>query len=158
MPLAFLVIGGLLVVVAVRGTYSNLGTLLVNDFTGQGSNSHGFLVWVAAIAAIGALGWIPGMRTPSRYLLAMVVLAIFLSNTGVFAEAQKALKSGIPGVTVSTAQAAPTAEPLPQAIPVQVTGASGTSGAAPTSAGGAVSEATGAVGLLGKVAGIFGGI
>lgn len=155
MPLAFLVIGALLVVVAVRGTYANLGTLLTNDFTGAGVG-HGFLIWVAAIAAIGALGWIPGMRGPSRLLLAMVILAIFLSNSGVFAQAQKAVSSGIPGVTVSQTQASPTAEPLPAAIPVQVTGAGGSSSSG--GASGALGAASTAVGIGSKLAGLFGGI
>lgn len=155
MPLAFLVIGALLVVVAVRGTYANLGTMLVNDFTGA-SVGKGFLVWVAAIAAIGALGWIPGLRTPSRLLLAMVILAIFISNSGVFAQAQKAVSGGIPSVTVSTAQASPTSEPLPAAIPVQVTGATGSSGS--SGASGALGAASTAVSIGSKLAGLFGGI
>lgn len=155
MPLAFLVIGALLVVVAVRGTYANLGTLLVNDFTGA-SAGKGFLVWVAAIAAIGALGWIPGMKTPSRILLAMVILAIFLSNSGVFAQAQKVVSGGIPSVTVSTAQATPTAEPLPAAIPVQLSGTS--SSGSSSGASGALSTAGQGVGIVSKIAGLFGGI
>jgi hypothetical protein len=138
MPLAFLLIGAVLIVVAVRGTHANLGQLLVEDFTGKGGGSadKGFLIWVAAIGGVAALGFIPGMKVPAKILLALVILAILVSNKGVFANAASAFQGGIQGVTVKQSQATPTEQPLPAAIPVQVTGAA-SGGTASSAAGGA---------------------
>jgi hypothetical protein len=38
------------------------------------------VVWGAAIVAIGAIGFIPGLRPVSRGLLALIVLVLILSN------------------------------------------------------------------------------
>jgi hypothetical protein len=141
MPLAFLLIGAVLIVVAVRGTHANLGQLLVQDFTGQTGDPNqpgflaradkGFLVWVAAIGGVAALGFVPGMKVPAKILLALVILAILISNKGVFANAAAALQGGIQGVTVKQSQATPTEQPLPAAIPVQVTGTGSSSSSSP---------------------------
>jgi hypothetical protein len=130
-PLAFLAIGAILVIVAIRGTHANLGALLVEDFTGSGSGGRGFLVWLAAIATVGALGFVPGMKVPARLLLALVILGLLISNKGVFAALADAVQQGPQPVTVRGAQAAPTAETLPNAFPVQLGGAQGSSGGNP---------------------------
>jgi hypothetical protein len=122
-----------LIIVAVRGTHANLGQLLVDDFTGKGGGSadKGFLIWVAAIGGVAALGFIPGMKVPAKLLLALVILAILVSNKGVFANAAAAFQGGIQGVTVKQSQATPTEQPLPAAIPVQVTGTGSSSSSSP---------------------------
>lgn len=130
MPLAFVVIGAALVIVAIRDTHAQLGQMLVEDFTGSGAGAgHSFLIWVAAIAGVAALGWIPGMKVPARLLLALVILVLLISNQGVFAQAAKQLGASIPGVTVTTASATPTEAQLPAAIPVQLTGNTSSGGA-----------------------------
>jgi hypothetical protein len=135
MPLAFLLIGAVLIITAIRGTHANLGQLLSQDFTGSGAGQgHSFLIWMAAIAGVAALGYIPEMKVPARLLLALVILGLLIANKGVFAQASAALGQGIPGVTVQQAQAAPTGEALPAAIPVQLSGAGG-SGSAASAAG-----------------------
>lgn len=141
MPLAFIVIGALLVIVAIRGTHAQLGRLLVDDFTGTGAGSgHSFLIWIAAIAGVAALGWVPGMKVPARLLLALVILVLFISNQGVFGQAASALGSAIPGVTVTTASATPTETQLPDAIPVKITGTAGGQTASGAGAGGGVGD------------------
>jgi hypothetical protein len=73
MPFAALLIGAILIVVAFNNSYSSLVSELEADIPG-------FFKWAAAIAAILALGYIPGFRTPSRYLLGLVALVILLTN------------------------------------------------------------------------------
>lgn len=73
MPFAILIIGVLLIVVAFNNSFGQLATELEADIPG-------YFKWAAAIAAILALGYIPGFRTPSRYLLALVMLVILLAN------------------------------------------------------------------------------
>lgn len=148
MPLAFIVIGAALVIVAIKGTHANLGQLLVQDFTGAGAGSgHSFLIWIAAIAGTAALGYIPGMKVPARLLLALVILVLLISNQGVFAQASSALGAAIPGVQVTTASATPTETQLPAAIPVQVT-TSGSSGSGAASAAGSIIKDIPAIGSL----------
>jgi flagellar biosynthesis component FlhA len=73
MAALLILIGAVLLVSAVRNTEGDLGNALVQDVPG-------FLKWALAIVAVGALGWVPGMRTISRWLLALVLLVIVLKN------------------------------------------------------------------------------
>lgn len=73
MPFALILIGAVIVVVAFNGTQAGLASELENDIPG-------FFKWAAAIAAILGLGFVPGLRTPSRWLLALVALVILLTN------------------------------------------------------------------------------
>jgi hypothetical protein len=73
MPVALVVIGVILIIVAFNNTMGQLATELQNDVPG-------FFVWGAAIAIILGLGYVPGLRTPSRWLLALVVLVIVLTQ------------------------------------------------------------------------------
>lgn len=81
MPLALFIIGAALIVSAFRGTEGQLGTLVLNDLSG------GFLKWLIALFIIGLLGYVPGIQTPSRFLLALVLLVLFIGNgQGFFAQ------------------------------------------------------------------------
>jgi hypothetical protein len=73
MPFAALLIGALLIIVAFNNSFGALATELETDVPG-------YFKWAAAIAAILALGYIPGFRTPSRYLLGLVLLVLLLTN------------------------------------------------------------------------------
>lgn len=86
MPIALLLIGSIIVVAALRGTEKELGTLVLGDL------SSGFLIWIAAIGGVGALGYIPKIQLPSRMLLALILLAIFLSNGGFWAQFTQAIQ------------------------------------------------------------------
>lgn len=74
MPLLIVIVGLILIVSAIRGTTGDLATNLATDVTG------GFVKWLAAIIAIGALGYVPVFKEPSRYLLALVAVVIFLTT------------------------------------------------------------------------------
>ena len=91
MPLGLLIIGAILSVSALRGTERDLGTLLASDFTGAGN----FGYWIAALAIIGGLGYVPAIAGPSRALLALILLAFFLANgQGFFSQLNSALAQG----------------------------------------------------------------
>lgn len=82
MPLFFGGIGILLIVAGLRDRIVNgnpsLVSLLKDDFSL--SNPNNFLIWSFAIIFIGALGYIPKMRTVSRMFLVLVVIVIFVKN------------------------------------------------------------------------------
>lgn len=71
MPFAALLIGAILIVVAFNNSFGALATELETDIPA-------YFKWAIAIVAILALGYIPGMRTPSRWLLGLVALVIIL--------------------------------------------------------------------------------
>lgn len=120
MPFALVFAGLILIVSGAKGTQGALGAQLKQDFTG----TNNFLFWIAAIGALGALGYVKELRTFSRYMMALVVLAIVLANgrNGFF---QK-LKDGIgssPVTPKSTASApAPASNASASASPAASTG------------------------------------
>ena len=73
MALVLLAIGAVLVVTAVRGTQAALFSLL-------GQDVPAFVIWAAAIIAIGVVGFIPGLKPVSRGILALVILAVILTQ------------------------------------------------------------------------------
>jgi flagellar biosynthesis component FlhA len=95
MPLALLIIGAAIMVSVIRNTHNQLGKQLVADFTGSGN----FLIWIAAISIVGMIGYIPSWEKPSRALLGLIILAMFLKNGGVFDQFKSAITSSIPAAT-----------------------------------------------------------
>lgn len=89
MSLALLVIGIVFVVSAVRGTSSDLFTLIHGDFTGQ----NNFLYWLLGLGLVGAIGYIPKLKSFSTAFLTLIIVAILLSHKGFFADLQSALAS-----------------------------------------------------------------
>lgn len=73
MAFVLILIGLVLVVSAYQGTQSQLGADLKQDIPP-------FAVWALAIAAVGGLGFIPGMKVISRYLIALVLVVLVLRN------------------------------------------------------------------------------
>lgn len=105
MPLAFVAIGALFLIAAVRGTLSDgangqlgLLSLLKSDFVSTNAKGN-FLVWLVTLWIVGALGYIPGFRPIANALLFLIILVLFLSNSkntgtgGIFAELNAALTS-----------------------------------------------------------------
>lgn len=90
MPYILLLVGAILLVAGIRNTYAQLWTLVKNDFTEQ----NGFLTWVAAVAVIGALGYVPRLKPLSVSLLTLLLLVLVISNQGVFAKLQQFIQSG----------------------------------------------------------------
>jgi hypothetical protein len=132
MPFAVVVIAVILIVVAFNNTGGQLATQLESDIPG-------FFVWAIAIAAIAGLGYIPGLRTPSRWLLGLVMLVIFIVNYQTIISGFQSFASSGASQTASGAGAAPptptagfTANPQTTTDPTaaQVSGGAG-SGATP---------------------------
>lgn len=73
MPLAIILVGAVVLVSALRNTQGDLAAALAADMPG-------FATWFAAVLSIGAVGWIPGMQTFSRWLLILVLLVLVLRN------------------------------------------------------------------------------
>jgi hypothetical protein len=71
--LVVLAIGIVILVASLRGTHVAL-------FTALGTDVPGFVVWAAAILALGALGFVPGLKPISRGLLALVVVVLVFGN------------------------------------------------------------------------------
>jgi hypothetical protein len=119
MPVMLLIVAAVLFVAAYRNTAGDLGTALTTDVPP-------FLVWAGALLAVGALGYIPGMRQISRGLLVLVLIVLVLTN-------YQALFRGLSNVApvqVGAAAVDPaTAYALnPQASGVTLAGIQGTSG------------------------------
>lgn len=93
MPFALVLIGSIMAITAYNGTGSQLWSLVIKDFTGQGS----FLWWALSIFVVGAVGYVPALKTLANAFLVLVVLAIILSNKGFFAQFQSAVAAGDKG-------------------------------------------------------------
>jgi hypothetical protein len=73
MVLVALLIGAVLIVAAIRNSQGDLFTAIAKDVPE-------FVVWGAAIIAVGAIGFISGLKPVSRGLLALIVVVLVLRN------------------------------------------------------------------------------
>lgn len=90
MTLVVLMIGAIIVIAALRNSQGALASALYEDVPG-------FLVWAAAILAVGAIGFIPRMKPVSRALLGLVITVLILRNyKGILAGFQNAWQSPPP--------------------------------------------------------------
>lgn len=80
MPFVFAILAIGLIVVAINGTQSAAFKLLKSEFTG----SNSFVVWVAAIAILGALAYVKPIRPVAVGLMVLVLLVMVLNNKGGF--------------------------------------------------------------------------
>jgi hypothetical protein len=86
MQLLLILLGLALLSSGIKGTERALGNQLQADFLGEGDKSGGFVSWLAALLAIGALGYIPVLQKPSRALLGLIGVSIFLTNHGIISQ------------------------------------------------------------------------
>lgn len=89
MPYALILAGALLLVSGVRNTQADLFALLKKDFTGP----HNFIFWFLAIMAVGSIGYVPKIKPVSDAFLILVILVLFLSNKGFFAQFTRQISS-----------------------------------------------------------------
>ena len=101
MPIAFAIVGLVLIVTGARDTYAQLGAQLSKDLTGPGN----FTFWIAALALVGALGYIPALKQFSTWFMALVLLALLLTkkNQAVFSQLSTALATGPTAAAPTTA-------------------------------------------------------
>lgn len=86
MPIVFGVIGVLLIVTGVRGTVYGSSPSLVSLVEADLTGTPNYLEWMAAIFVVGALGYIPQLRTLSRLFMTIIVIDLFFANRGFFAQ------------------------------------------------------------------------
>jgi hypothetical protein len=129
MPFALLAIGVIIVIVAFHNTFGQLAVELEHDIPG-------YFVWAIAIVAILGLGYIPALRTPSRWLLALVAVVLLLTNYQQF----------IAGFESFAAQGSAPATPIPSNPPTQgfSSNPQSTAGPAPSAIAGNAPDATSA--------------
>jgi UDP-N-acetylmuramyl pentapeptide phosphotransferase/UDP-N-acetylglucosamine-1-phosphate transferase len=91
MAFVFIIVGVVFLIAGVRGTQDQLWSLLQGDFSPskQQQGQHSFLAWFAAIMVIGAIGYIDDLKELSRSFLVLIIIVLFLSNNGFFAQLQK---------------------------------------------------------------------
>ena len=78
----------------IMAAYNNSVGCLMTELE---TDLPGFVKWFLAIAAVGALGWIPGAEKISRMLLGLVLLVLVLSNYTNLISGFQALGSGQSG-------------------------------------------------------------
>jgi len=102
MPFALVVIGLLMIVTGARDTHKAFAQEVASDIVNAGTcaplrrefEGCGFLWWIAAIIAVGAMGYSETLRPVSRAFLALIIVVMFVSNQGFFANLQQALELG----------------------------------------------------------------
>ncbi len=77
MPFFFVFVGVLLIVTGAKDTYVALGKQVAADFTGD----KNFFVWIMALGSIGAIGYVPKLKGFSNVFMALVLVAMVLSNS-----------------------------------------------------------------------------
>lgn len=107
MPVALILIALVLIVAGFKGTAGSLFGLLEQTFSQV-------LVPFVAILIVGAVGYIPGMKNISHAFLALILIAMFLTNSknGLISKFQQAIRNP---------QAPPAAQPSSATSPVNPT-------------------------------------
>lgn len=91
MPIFFLLVGIMLIITALNNKMPQLGTLIKEDFQ-PSQGDPGFVPWIIAIFVIGALGYIKPLKPISIAFLTLIMLVMFLSNGGFFANFTSAIE------------------------------------------------------------------
>jgi len=89
---ALILTGIVLFLATFRGDVAQLGALLKGDIL-----SGNFLYWIGAVIILGSLGYIKALKHFSDLFLVLVIVALVLSNRGVFSQfmiALRQIKSG----------------------------------------------------------------
>lgn len=73
MIIVALLIGVILLVAAIRNSQNALFSALAQDVPG-------YVVWAAAIFAVGAIGFVPALKPVSRGLLTLIIIVLVLHN------------------------------------------------------------------------------
>lgn len=76
MPFVLLIAGEMLLVSGIQGTQDDLFNLVRGDFTGNKS----FIYWLAAIAIVGGVGYIPGFRNFSHAFLVLILIVLIIGE------------------------------------------------------------------------------
>lgn len=102
MPFFLVTVGLLMIVTGVRGTQGAFAAQIKSDFVNSGTcnplkksfQGCGFLWWLAAIGAVGMVGYSERARPLSTAFMSLVIISMLLANKGFFTQFQAALQSG----------------------------------------------------------------
>lgn len=97
MPFLIIIIGVMVLLTAIKGTYQQFGNQLYSDLAGastSGSQTGGYIYWVSSIIAVGLLGYYSPLQKFSRTFMFLILLGMILANRGIFQQLQQALKQG----------------------------------------------------------------
>lgn len=111
MVLVILFLGVVLLVAGIRGTYHDL-------FAALGTDVPGYIVWGAAILAVGAIGLIPGLKPISKGLLGLILVVLIVNNY------QKVIAGFHSAVSAGEAKGAAPATPSTTAAPAAASSSS----------------------------------
>lgn len=130
MPLALVFVGLLLIVTGLNNTYAQFGAQLKSDFTGD----KNFVLYIAALGGVGALGYIKALRTFSHYFMALILISLVLSNKGFFHNLTLALNAS--PIAPNAIPVSAGSSPIPDTPDAKIANnQSGLFGQAPTSGG-----------------------
>ena len=128
--------GLMLIAVALKGNEHELAQRLQTDMVG----ANGFIVWIFAILAIGAIGYVPALETVSNSLLALLMVVILLRNGGVWTQFQAALQQ--------VSKVGPAPSEAPQKTSLDSSGNSSGSSGGSSSGGGSSTSSLASVAAL----------
>jgi hypothetical protein len=111
MPLALLLLGILFLTAAARGNKCDgqqcsdmLFTTIKSDFTGP----NNFVYWVIALFIVGSTGYYKPLKPLSNAFLGLVILVLFVSNRGFFADFMSQINgTRLPGANQDSAAVTP---------------------------------------------------
>ena len=90
MAWAFLIIGLIVLVAAIRGKQTDLWNLIRSDFTG----SNNFFYWVLAVILLVALGTFKPIRPITDAFLGLIILVILIGNKDLVGSFTQQVKAG----------------------------------------------------------------
>lgn len=90
MAWAFLIIGLIVLVAAIRGKQTDLWNLVRSDFTG----SNNFFYWVLAVILLVALGTFKPIRPITDAFLGLIILVILIGNKDLVGSFTQQVKAG----------------------------------------------------------------
>ena len=90
MACAFLIIGLIVLVAAIRGKQTDLWNLVRSDFTG----SNNFFYWVLAVILLVALGTFKPIRPITDAFLGLIILVILIGNKDLVGSFTQQVKAG----------------------------------------------------------------
>jgi hypothetical protein len=105
MPFVLLLFGIILILVGYQGTQGQFFSLLKGDFTGSGN----FIYWIISIGVVGSIGYIPKFKGISNAFMALIIIVLFVSHKGFFAQFSQAFG-------INTTKATNTGTPLSDGI------------------------------------------
>jgi len=165
--LAFLVIGILVGLTALRGNYTQVAAQIVKDFTGQSSTTgasagttaifQSFWLWIGLIVVIGFGSKLMHLPQTGKVLIALILVVFVISQKGIFSNFETAFTSVSQGTLSASEQGLTQAADVPGA-PNSPSSSSGGQSAAQSGGSGpsSASPATSVSGALSAIKGMIG--